>query len=105
MKPVKPYSNFFTDRSKEVYLLWIIFVVYVSCLSCFVVCSLKERYEQFLEQRMESDEKMSKLRTYKLVKNKFGIEKHLELNERNLRKSLADFRISAHKLNIERGRY
>ena len=52
---------------------------------------------------MESDEKMSKLRTYKLVKNKygieklrtyklvknkFGIEKYLELNERNLRKSL-----------------
>ena len=54
---------------------------------------------------MESDEKMSKLRTYKLVKNKFGIEKYLELNERNLRKSLAAFRISAHKLNIERGRY
>ena len=50
---------------------------------------------------MESDEKMSKLRTYKLVKNKFGIEKYLELNERNLRKSLAAFRISAHK----RGRY
>ena len=46
--------------------------------------------------------KMSKLRTYKLIKNKFGIEKHLELNERNLRKS---FRISAHKLNIECGRY
>ena len=37
---------------------------------------------------MESDEKMSKVRTYKLVKNKFGIEKYLELNERNLRKSL-----------------
>ena len=43
---------------------------------------------------MESDEKMSKLRTYKLVKNKFGIEKYLELNERNLRKSLTAFRIS-----------
>ena len=35
---------------------------------------LKEIYEQFWEQRLESDEKMSKLRTYKLVKNKFGIE-------------------------------
>ena len=54
---------------------------------------------------MGSDEKMSKLRTYKLVKNKFGIEKYLKLNERNLRKSLTAFRISAHKLNIERGRY
>ena len=66
---------------------------------------LKERYEQFWEQRMESDEKMSKLRTYKLIKNKFGIEKYLELNERNLRKSLTAFRISAHKSNIGRGRY
>ena len=49
--------------------------------------------------------KMSKLRTYKLVKNKFRIEKYLEVKERNLRKSLTAFRISAHKLNIERGRY
>ena len=54
---------------------------------------------------MESDEKMSKLRTYKLVKNKFGIEKYLELNERNLRKSFTAFRFSAHKLKIERGRF
>ena len=54
---------------------------------------------------MESGEKMSKLRTYKLVKNKFGIEKYLDLNERYLRKSLTALRISAHKLNIERGRY
>ena len=54
---------------------------------------------------MESDEKMSKLRTYKLIKNKFGIEKYLELNERNLRKSLTAFRISAHKSNVGRGRY
>ena len=32
---------------------------------------LKERNEQFWEQRMESDVKMSKLRTYKLIRN-FG---------------------------------
>ena len=43
---------------------------------------------------MESDEKVSKLRTYKLAKNKFGVEKYLVLNERNLRKSLTAFRIS-----------
>ena len=48
---------------------------------------------------------MSKLRTYKLIKNKFGIEKYLELKERNVRKALSAFRISAHKLNNERGRY
>ena len=32
--------NIFTDRTKAVLLLWIIFVIYVSCLSCFLVCSL-----------------------------------------------------------------
>ena len=34
---------------------------------------------------MKSDEKMSKMGTCKLVKNKFGIEKYLELNEGNLK--------------------
>ena len=37
-----PYSkNIFTDRSKAVLLLWIIFVIYVSCLSCCLVCSMQ----------------------------------------------------------------
>ena len=53
---------------------------------------------------MESDEKMAKLRTYKLIKKKIGLEKYLELNERKYRKALSAFRISAHRLNIERGR-
>ena len=48
---------------------------------------------------------MSKLRTYKLIKNKSGIEKHLELNERNLRKSLPAFKIVHINLNIDRGRH
>ena len=54
---------------------------------------------------MKSDDKMSKLRTYKLIKKTFGIEKYLELNERKHRKALCALRISSHKLNIERGRY
>ena len=55
---------------------------------------------------MTSDEKKKvKLRTYKLIKKKFGIEKYLELNERNLRKSLTAFRIGAHKLSIDREMY
>ena len=39
----KPFSNCFTDRSKAVLLLWIIFVIYVSCLSflCCFFCSLR----------------------------------------------------------------
>lgn len=67
---------------------------------------LKERYELFWEKHMKSDEKMVKLRTYKLIKKQFGLEKYLEdLNDRKHRKALSAFRISAHKLNIERGRY
>ena len=65
---------------------------------------LKERYEQFWEKHVKSDEKMAKLRTYKLIKKKIGLEKYLELNERKYRKALSAFRISAHRLNIERGR-
>ena len=37
----KPSSNFLTDRSKAMPLLWIIFLsVYRVCLSCCLVCSL-----------------------------------------------------------------
>ena len=35
----KPPLKCFTDRSKAVLLLWIIYVIYVFCLSCFRVCS------------------------------------------------------------------
>ena len=66
---------------------------------------LKERYEQFWEKHMKSDEKMAKSRTYKLIKKQFGLEKYSELNERKYRKALSAFRISVHRLNIERGRY
>ena len=36
-----PVKIFFTDRSKVVLLMWVIFVIYVSCLSCFLVFSLQ----------------------------------------------------------------
>ena len=54
---------------------------------------------------MKSDEKMAKLRTYKLIKKHFELKKYLELNERKYRKASSAFRFSAHRLNIERGRY
>ena len=54
---------------------------------------------------MKSDEKMAKLRAHRLIKKKIGLQKYLELNERKYRKALSAFRISAHRLNIERGRY
>ena len=49
---------------------------------------------------------MDKLRTYKLFKKTFGIEEYLEFGlDRKYRQCLSSFRISAHKLQIERGRY
>ena len=34
-------KTFFTDFSKVGLLLWIVFVIYSSCLSCCLVCSLQ----------------------------------------------------------------
>ena len=42
---------------------------------------LKEKYQNFWALRMKSDDKMSKLRTYKLIKKTFRIETYLELNK------------------------
>ena len=55
---------------------------------------------------MTSEEGMKKLRTYKLIKQTFGIELYLEhLVDKDLRRGLCSFRISTHKLRIEHGRY
>ena len=55
---------------------------------------------------MSSEEGMKKLQTYKLLKQKFGIEPYLDnLLDRNLRRCSCAFRINAHRLRIERGRY
>ena len=55
---------------------------------------------------MENDEKMKKLRTYRRIKLNFGLEHYLEnINDKAIRKCLSSFRISAHRLRIERGRY
>ena len=49
---------------------------------------------------------MDKLRTYKSFKETFGLEEYLEFSlDRKYRQCLSSFRISAHKLQIERGRY
>ncbi|MCG7891851.1 MAG: reverse transcriptase family protein [Candidatus Thiodiazotropha endolucinida] len=77
-----------------------------SALLFSVKNKLKERFELFWETHMKSSEKLVKLRTYKLIKANFGQEKYLNvIKDRKHRKALAAFRISAHKLKIERGRY
>ena len=49
---------------------------------------------------------MDTLRTYKLFKRKSEFENYLDiLPDRRQRKALTAFRISAHHLKIERGRY
>ena len=78
----------------------------VSSLVACIKAKLKERFISYWKKCMKSETGMDKLRTYKLIKRTFEIEQYLEmLPERKQRKSLTAFRISAHKLQIERGRY
>ena len=77
-----------------------------SALLFSVKNKLKERFIAFWKKRLSSEEGMKKLRTYKLIKQTFGIEPYLEhLVDKDLRRCLCSFRISTHKLRIERGRY
>jgi sorting nexin-29 len=73
--------------------------------------SLQTNFEHYCNQIIKSDfsknSKTSgnKLRTYRLFKNCFGRESYLDLTNTVLRCSLSKFRLSAHKLKIETGRY
>ena len=76
-----------------------------SLLTC-IKNKLKERFLSFCNKRLNSDDGMETLRTYKMIKQKFELEPYLEdLTDRKQRKALTAFRISAHKLQIERGRH
>ena len=67
---------------------------------------LKERFLSFRKQRMLGEETKKKLRTNRLLKHNFGVESYLEnIHDKSIRKCLSSFRISTHKLRIERGRY
>ena len=55
---------------------------------------------------MLGEETKKKIRTYRLLKHNFGVESYLEnMHDKSIRKCLSSFRISTHKLRIERGRY
>ena len=55
---------------------------------------------------MAEEEGVKKLRTYKKLKHHFSIEPYLEvIHDFDIRKCISSFRISAHKLRIERGMY
>ena len=59
------------------------------------------------KKRLTPEDRVKKIRTYKLIKQTYlSIETYLDnLPDKNIRKSLCCFRISAHRLRIEHGRY
>ena len=64
--------------------------------------SLKAMYVEHWLAKMATE---SKMRTYRQLKTNFKYEQYLDLVNSQHRKSLTRFRISAHNLAIERGRY
>ena len=76
-----------------------------SLVKC-IKSKLKERFVLYWNKRMASIDGTDKLRTYKLIKQAFELEQYLEIiPDRKQRKSITALRISAHMLQIERGRY
>ena len=67
-----------------------------------IIKHCKDLYIQHWKQKISSE---SKMRTYILFKNNFCYEQYLNILTADLRKPLTQFRISAHNLEIERGRY
>ena len=76
-----------------------------------MITNLKKRYENHWHSVLNDDatgtnKSRTKLRTYRSFKRFFGLEKYLSLiKNEDIRACLTKFRLSAHKLRIERGRY
>ena len=76
-----------------------------------VLLALQEHFNRYWEecsfgQIHTAHNNGKKLRTYKLLKQNIWQEKYLDvLTKKSVRASTARFRISAHNLHIERGRY
>ena len=73
---------------------------------------LQNGFEQYWRTLIKTDISLSqskeggnKLRTYRTFKCKFELENYLNIRCPNIRKSIAQFRLSAHKLRIETDRY
>ena len=64
---------------------------------------VKEKYVEFWKHQMANSSKLSLLCTFK---KDYKMEKYLTIiNNRNIRKVISQFRLSNHKLQIERRRY
>ena len=71
---------------------------------------LKGTFTAEWQQRINSDDKRkngqhNKLRTYRTFKQSFVREPYLAITRPQIRRSVAQLRVSAHKLEIERGRH
>ena len=75
----------------------------------YLLSKLKIKYEAIWRQELLRDSSGqgygNKLRTYSLFKNIFNFEYYLSFGNYSQRKLLTKFRISAHDLEIENGRY
>ena len=62
-------------------------------------------YENITTEFTKNKAGGNKLRTYKIFKQNFGFESYLNIANSSLRKEIARFRISAHRLKVETGRF
>jgi len=63
---------------------------------------ISSQYVEFWQRKITNERKM---RSYNSFKSNFVYEEYLNMGNANHRKSMTRFRISAHRLEIERGRY
>ena len=63
---------------------------------------LLENYKKYWVDKINSEPKM---RTFRKFKMQFEYEEYLNLNNSRHRKTMTRFRISAHRLAVEQGRY
>ena len=66
---------------------------------------IRKQFLLYWSKQREECLKSGKLSTYFMYKDKFTMEKYMFIKSPELRRALCRFRISAHDLRIERGRY
>ena len=78
-------------------------------LKSLIYSKLKQKYNFVWRSEIYDDRKNkqggSKLRTYRLFKDNISLEKYLLILNEDERRVLTKFRVSAHNLEIEKGRY
>ena len=98
---IQLFEYFKIDRSKV--------ICYKTTLKRYINKILCYKYKELWLKMLFNDQRNTtagnKLRTYRLFKNNFNIEDYLNWGSYSQRRLITKFRISSHKLEIERGRY